>query len=134
MRSPYSNGTIRQQENANRNHARQVITRMLAVEAIRAAVMVDYLTQRIRERTVEPASADAIWTSILNSVQLATVRRTADENVADYPEFSGWVNGQRTQIEKTQKSRLREFLNPIETQRRFGNSVRLQKLHLVTPA
>jgi hypothetical protein len=131
MNSPYSNGSIRQQEIAGRNHARQEISRMLAIEATRAAVMVAYIIARIQQQLQAPKSADALWNDIVNSAQLVPVRRRADDNVADYPQFSGWVNGQRQQIESTQKERLKELLDPIDFQRRFGNCERLQKLHFV---
>jgi hypothetical protein len=132
MSSPYtSNGNIRQQEIASRNHARREISRMLAIEATRAAVMVAYYIDRIQRQLQTPKSADALWNDVISSVQLAPVRQKADANVADYPQFSGWVNGQRNQIETTQKQRLRELLEPIDFQRRFGNCQRLQELHLI---
>jgi hypothetical protein len=131
MNSPFHNGSIRQQEIASRNHARQVITRMLAIEATRAAVMVAYLAGRIRQQLDDVKTPDALWIDIINSAQLAPVREKADQNVADYPEFSGWVNGQRRQIETTQKAKLRELTAPSEFQQRFGNCARLESLHLI---
>ena len=107
MSSPYSNGIIREQEIASRNHAREEISRMLAIEATRAAVMVAYVIGRIQQQLQAPKSPEALWNDIVNSAQLVPVRRKADQNVADYPQFSGWVNGQRQQIERTQKQRLR---------------------------
>ena len=100
MSSPYSNGIIRQQEIASRNHAREEISRMLAIEATRAAVMVAYVIGRIQQQLQAPTSPEALWNDIVNSAQLGPVRRKADQNVADYPQFSGWVNGQRQQIER----------------------------------
>jgi|GEM_PF-2483818 len=132
MNSPYSNGSIRQQEIASRNHARQEISKMLAIEATRAAVMVAYVITRIQQQLQAPKPADAIWNDIVNSTQLVPVRRKADDNVADYPQFSGWVNGRRQQIASTQKARLRELLEPIAFQHRFGNCKRLEKLHLIS--
>jgi len=134
MSSPYSNGIIRQQEIASRNHAREEISRMLAIEATRAAVMVAYVIGRIQQQLQAPKSPEALWNDIVNSAQLVPVRRKADQNVADYPQFSGWVNGQRQQIERTQTQRLRELMEPLDFQRRFGNCARLQELHLVSPA
>lgn len=131
MNSPFSNGSIRQQEIASRNHARQEISKMLAIEATRAAVMVAYVIGRIQQQLQAPKSADAIWNEIVNSAQLVPVRRKADDNVADYPQFSGWVNGQRQQIASAQKERLRELLEPLDFQRRFGNCQTLEKLHLI---
>jgi hypothetical protein len=131
MNSPYSNGSIRQQDIASRNHARNEISRMLAIEATRAAVMVAYVIGRIQQQLQTPKSADALWNDIVNSAQLVPVRRKADDNVADYPQFSGWVNGQRQQIESTQKERLRELIKPIYFQRRFVKCKRLEKLHLI---
>jgi hypothetical protein len=131
MNSPYSNGSIRQQDIASRNHARNEISRMLAIEATRAAVMVAYVIGRIQQQLQAPKSADALWNDIVNSAQLVPVRRKADDNVADYPQFSGWVNGQRQQIESAKKERLRELLEPFDFQRRFGNCKRLEKLHLI---
>ena len=89
MSSPYLNGSIRQQETASRNHARQEISRMLAIEAARAAVMVAYVMGRIQQQLQAATSPETLWNDIINSAQLAPVRRKADANVADYPQFSG---------------------------------------------
>jgi hypothetical protein len=134
MSSPYTNGSIREQEIASRNHARQEISRMLALEATRAAVMVAYVIGRIQQQLQAPKSPEALWNDIVNSAQLVPVRRKADQNVSDYPQFSGWVNGQRQQIERTQTQRLRELMEPLDFQRRLRNCARLQELHLVSPA
>ena len=60
MSSPYSNGIIRQQEIASRNHAREEISRMLAIEATRAAVMVAYVIGRIQQQLQAPKSGSSL--------------------------------------------------------------------------
>jgi hypothetical protein len=119
-------GRIAQQDVAARNLARQEITRFLGVEATRANAMVDYLLKKIADQSKAAARpAEQIWNDIQNSPALLPVRARTDANVADYPEFSGWVAGKRDVIERQEKARLREVLDPLEQQRRFANTVGL---------
>lgn len=125
--SPYNtSGNIRQQDIADRNHARQVIARMLAIEATRIAVMVKFLTDQLSSNTGSVPSTEAIWNDIQNSIQLTTVAKKTDANVADYPEFETWVTGRRAYIRRTQKRLIQAAVEPFEFRQRFANTKGLQ--------
>jgi hypothetical protein len=120
--TPYHNGSIRQQENAARNFARQKVAQMLALEATRSAVMVAFILERIVDGRELVKAPDAVWSDVQNSIQLTSVRKVTDNHVADYPEFATWVSGRRSFIERTQKRRLNESLRSRLYQERFANT------------
>jgi hypothetical protein len=120
--TPFHNGSIRQQEIAARNLARQRVARMLALEATRSAVMVAFILGKIAEGTEVLKAPEAIWIDIQDSAQLVPVRKVTDNHVADYPEFASWVSGRRSFIERTQKRRMNESLGSRLYQQRFANT------------
>lgn len=131
MSSPYSsNGNIRQQDRQACNIARSAIAQYLALEARQTAVIVSSTIGRIllNQETARPL--DEIWKQIQNHPDLRLITRKADANVDDYRQFAGWVNGERRNIANVEKKRLEDEVGFRIFTARFGNCVRLQKLHL----
>lgn len=71
------------------------ISQRLAQEAQHSVIMVSHLITKIVEEREAIKPVDDLWFDIQNSPQLTTVKACADSNVADYPEFQSWVEGQR---------------------------------------
>jgi hypothetical protein len=121
--SPFnSTGNIRQQDAQSRNIARNQISQALALESQQTRVLVSSLIGKILEKEADVRPVDDLWQDIQNSRQLTPIKSKADNNAADYPEFSTWISGQRNAIARSQKKRIEEIVGPLENQRRFANT------------
>lgn len=130
--NPFStNGTIRQEDIQASNIARSTIARSLAQEAQRTAILVDLILEQVSQNRLNSRSVDQLWADLQNDAHLQQIRQKADANASDYPNFAGWLNGQRLNLETAQRIRLAASMNERIFQRRFGNCLKLQKLHLV---
>ena len=122
--TPFSNdGTIRQQGIQARNIARQAIAKAIAEEAQRTGVLVSNTIGRITMNQLAPKSVEDLWNDIQMDETLAMIQRKADANVADYPGFSGWLNGERMKIRYGQMKRLYDSVGDRNYQRQFANTV-----------
>lgn len=68
-------------------------------------------------------TVERLWQDIQLDSSLMNARRTADTNASDYPAFSGWLRGQRLNIETSGRMRLASELNTVIYQERFANTV-----------
>lgn len=128
---PYtSNGTNRQEDIHACNIARSAIERSLALEAHHTALLVATLISAVLSNRAPLRPINDLWKQIQDHPSLRAVVRHTDANVADYNQFSGWVKGRRSHVASTQKSRLNDVFGGRLLTQRFGNSVRLTRLHL----
>jgi hypothetical protein len=128
---PYtSNGNIRQEDIHACNIARSVIARSLALEAHHTALLVGRLINTLLLTKAPISPINELWEQLQNHPTLRAVARQTDLNVDDYNQFAGWVKGQRSHVAAVQKSRLHDALASRLYAQRFGNSVRLTRLHL----
>lgn len=129
---PYSsNGTIRQEDIHAYNIARSTIERLLAIEAQHTALLVATLITAVLSNKAPLRPINELWKQIQEHPSLRAIVRQTDVNVADYNQFAGWVKGRRSHVASIQNSRLHDaFAARLFTQR-FGNSVRLTRLHLL---
>ena len=123
MNSPYDNGVIRQQEIRDRQIAHQRIAEALQREASRTDLLVDHVVSVVTENPKKLTTVEQLWNAIQHDNTLNDIRVKADQNVADYPGFSGWLNGQRLNIETSGRMRLAAELNEALYQRRFANTI-----------
>lgn len=123
MNSPYSNGTIRQQDIRDRNIARQRIAEAIQREALRTGLLVDMAITRIEKNPTETANVDLVWNLVQRDNDLARIQQVANQNIADYPGFEGWLNGSRSRIESSEKARLRKASVKRNYQYTFKNTV-----------
>lgn len=122
--SPFNEeGHIRQQDIRDRNIARQRINESLVKEARRTVVLVDFAIRQVEANLLTLTTIDALWSLLQRDKTMAGIRAVADKNIADYPGFTGWVIGQRFNIENAQKTRLARTLGKRVYQRRFANTV-----------
>lgn len=122
MYSPFSNGTIRQQDIQDRNIARQRIAEAIAKEQRRVDILVDCVVEAVEKHGMKMTTVERLWQDIQLDSQLTDIRLKADSNVSDYPGFSGWLNGQRLNIETSGRMRLASELNTVVYQQRFANT------------
>ena len=123
MNTPFENGVIRQQDIRDRNIAQQRIAEAIRREALRTDVLVDHVVNTVSRDRTKLTTVEQLWDAIQHDTTLANIRVKADQNAADYPGFSGWLNGQRLNIETTGRMRLAAELNEALYQRRFANTV-----------
>jgi len=129
---PYSsNGTIRQEDIHACNIARSTIERSLALEAQYTALLVANLITAVLSNKAPLRPINELWKQIQEHPSLCAIVRQTDVNVADYNQFAGWVKGRRSRIASIQKSRLHDAFAARLFTHRFGNSVRLTRLHLL---
>ena len=126
-----SNGTNRQEDIHACNIARSAIERSLALEAHQTALLVATLITAVLSNRAPLRPINDLWKQIQDHPSLREVARRTDANVADYNQFSGWVKGRRSHVASTQKSRLNDVFGGHLLTQRFGNSVRLTRLHLL---
>ena len=130
--SPYtSNGTIRQEDIHACNIARSAIARSLALEARHTALLVSSLISSILSNQAPLLPIDDLWSTIQGNAALRAIACQTDANVDDYSQFAGWVKGRRSHVAYAQKARLNAVFERRLYAQRFGNSVRLTRLHLV---
>jgi hypothetical protein len=122
MTSPFSNGVITQQDIRDRNIARQRIAEAIAREERRVDFLVDCTVELVRNRQAILTNLERVWDSIQSDLHLHEIRQVADNNVADYAGFSGWLNGSRLNIETRGRMRLASELNEALLQQRFANT------------
>jgi len=122
MYSPFSNGTIRQQDIQDRNIARQRISEAIAKEQRRIDILVDTVVNAVEKHGMKMTTVERLWQDIQLDSQLKDIRLRADSNASDYPAFSGWLNGQRLNIETSGRMRLASELNTVVYQERFANT------------
>ena len=122
MYSPFSNGTIRQQDIQDRNIARQRIAEAIAKEQRRVDILVDCVVEAVEKHGMKMTTVERLWQDIQLDSQLKNIRLIADSNVSDYPGFSPWLNGQRLNIETSGRMRLASELNTVVYQQRFANT------------
>jgi hypothetical protein len=122
MYSPFSNGTIRQQDIQDRNIARQRISEAIAKEQRRVDILVDCVVEAVEKHGMKMTTVERLWQDIQLDSQLKDIRLKADSNASDYPAFSGWLNGQRLNIETSGRRRLASELNTVVYQERFANT------------
>jgi len=128
---PYtSNGTIRQEDIHACNIARSAIARSLALEAQHTALLVATLITAVLSNQAPLRPINDLWKQIQDHPSLRAVTRQTDANVSDYNQFAGWVKGARSHVASVQKSRLHDVFSSRLFTQRFGNSVRLTRLHL----
>ena len=124
MYSPFNtSGSIRQQDNQDKNIARQRIAEAIAQELRRVDILVDVVVEAVQNRGMNGMTVDKLWNDIQLDSRLKDIRLTADSNASDYPGFQGWLNGQRLNIETTGKMRLAAELSEVVYQYRFANTV-----------
>ena len=123
MYTPFSNGDIRQQEIQARNVARQRIAEAIAREIRRTDFLVDCVVELVKGRGMKATTVDQIWTKLQLDSPLNDIRLIADTNVADYPGFAPWLNGQRLTLQTKAKLRLGSELNDAMYQARFSNTI-----------
>lgn len=129
---PYSsNGTIRQEDIHACNIARSTIERSLALEAQHTAYLVATLITAVLSNKAPLRPINELWKQIQEHPSLRAIVRQTDVNVADYNQFAGWVKGKRSHVASIQISRLQDALAARLFTHRFGNSVRLTRLHLL---
>lgn len=129
---PYSsNGTIRQEDIHACNIARSTIERSLTLEAQHTAHLVATLITAVLSNKAPLRPINELWKQIQEHPSLSAIVRQTDVNVADYNQFAGWVKGRRSHVASIQKSRLHDAFAARLFTRRFGNSVRLTRLHLL---
>ena len=129
---PYSsNGTIRQEDIHACNIARSTIERSLTLEAQHSARLVATLITAVLSNKAPLRPINELWKQIQEHPSLRAIVRQTDVNVADYNHFAGWVNGRRSHVASIQKSRLHDAFADRLFSHRFGNSVRLTRLHLL---
>ena len=129
---PYSsNGTIRQEDIHAYNIARSTIERSLALEAQHTALLVATLITAVLSNKAPLRPINELWKQIQEHPSLRAIVRQTDVNVADYNQFAGWVKGRRLHVASIQKSRLHDAFAARLFTHRFGNSVRLKRLHLL---
>lgn len=129
---PYSsNGTIRQEDIHACNIARSAIERSLALEAQHTALLVATLITAVLSHKAPLRPINELWKQIQEHPSLRAIVRQTDVNVADYNQFAGWVKGRRSHVASIQISRLQDALAARLFAHRFGNSVRLTRLHLL---
>lgn len=123
MTNPFDNGVIRQQDIRDRNIARQRIAEAIQKEASRTDLLVDTVVSAVSHDRAKLTTIEQLWNAIQHDATLNSIRIKADQNASDYPGFSGWLNGQRLNIETTGRMRLAAELNEALYQRRFANTV-----------
>lgn len=129
---PYSsNGTIRQEDIHACNIARSTIERSLALEAQHTAHLVATLITAVLSNKAPLRPINELWKQIQEHPSLRAIVRQTDVNVADYNQFAGWVKGRRSHVASIHISRLQDALAARLFTHRFGNSVRLTRLHLL---
>ena len=111
MHSPFSNGTIRQQDIQDRNIARQRISEAIAKEQRRIDILVDTVVNAVEKHGMNMTTVERLWQDIQLDSQLKDIRLIADSNASDYPGFFPWLNGQRLNIETSGRMRLASELN-----------------------
>jgi hypothetical protein len=126
MNSPFNNGSIRQQDIADRNIARQRIAAAIEREAARTGILVTSAIQRIEADTNASTNIDLLWNRLQRDLDLTRIQSVANQNTADYPGFEGWLNGSRRRIETTEKARLRKVVSRRNHQYRYANTVGFQ--------
>ena len=130
--SPYSsNGTIRQEDIHACNIARSTIERSLALEAQHTALLVTTLIPAVLSNKAPLRPINELWKQIQEHPSLCAIVHQTDVNVAAYNQFAGWVKGRRSHVASIQKSRLHDAFAARLFTHRFGNSVRLTRLHLL---
>ncbi len=122
MYSPFSNGTIRQQDIQDRNIARQRIAEAIAKEQRRVDILVDTVVNAVEKHGMKMTTVERLWQDIQLDSQLKNIRLIADSNASDYPGFSPWLNAQRLNIETSGRMRLASELNTVVYQERFANT------------
>jgi hypothetical protein len=122
MNSPFSNGVITQQDVRDKNIARQRIAAAIAKEERRVDFLVDCVVELVKHRHAQLTTVERVWESIQTDQHLHEIRQIADNNVADYTGFSGWLNGSRLNIETRGRMRLASELNEALLQQRFANT------------
>lgn len=123
MTNPFSNGVIHQQDVRDRSIARQRIAQAIAREQKRVDYLIDCAVELVLHRGMTGTTVDRIWTAFQSDEQLRAIRLIADSNVADYTEYTGWLNGQRLNIETRGRMRLAAELNEAVYQYRYANTV-----------
>ena len=126
-----SNGTIRQEDIHACNIARSTIERLLTLEAQHTARLVATLITAVLSNKAPLRPINELWKQIQEHPSLRAIVLQTDVNVADYNQFAGWVKGRRSHVASIQKSRLHDASAARLFTRRFGNSVRLTRLHLL---
>ena len=129
MYSPFSNGTIRQQDVQDRNIARQRIAEAIAREQRRVDILVDCVVEAVEKHGMRMTTVERLWQDIQLDSQLKNIRLIGDSNVSDYPGFSPWLNGQRLNIETSGRMRLASELNTVVYQQRYANTVGFRPLY-----
>ena len=123
-----SNGTNRQEDFHACNIARSAIARSLAFEARHTELLVSDTIARNHSNTLPIAD---LWARIQADSALRSYVRHTDEYVDAYSQFAGWVKGFRSTLAYAQKVRLTAEFGERLHARRFRNSDRLTRLHLL---
>ena len=123
-----SNGTNRQEDFHACNIARSAIARSLAFEARQTELLVSDTIARNHSNTLPLAD---LWARIQADSTLRSYARHTNAYVDAYSQFAGWVKGFRSRLAYTQRVRLITEFGERLNARRFRNSDRLTRLHLL---
>jgi hypothetical protein len=74
MYSPFSNGTIRQQDIQDRNIARQRIAEAIAKEQRRVDILVDCVVEAVGKHGMKMTTVERLWQDIQLDSQLKDIR------------------------------------------------------------
>ena len=121
MNSPFSNGTIRQQEISDRRIAQQRIAEAIARETRRTGILLDLAVETIKNHPDDLYSVAQLWNIIQHDETLDRIQSLANQNAYDYPGFLPWINGTRKRLEESGKKRLREAVFKPNHQYRYRN-------------
>jgi len=123
MNTPFSNGTIRQQEISDRRIAQQRIAEAIARETKRTGILLDLAIERIKHQPDALYNVSQLWNIIQHDEALYRIQSLANQNAFDYPGFLPWINGTRSRLEEAGKARLRKAVFKPNHQYRFRNYV-----------
>ena len=123
MNTPFSNGSIRQQDISDRRIAQQRIAEAIARETRRTGILLDLAVEQIERQPGQLYNVATIWNVIQRDETLYGIQVQADRNVADYPGFQAWLTSQRRRLEESGKARLRKAVFKPNHQYRFKNYI-----------
>lgn len=123
MNTPFSNGSIRQQDINDRRIAQQRIAEAIARETRRTGILLDLAVEQIEKQPQGLYNVATIWNVIQRDETLYGIQIQADRNVADYPGFLPWLTSQRRRLEESGKARLRKAVFKPNHSYRFKNYI-----------
>lgn len=123
MNTPFSNGSVRQQDICDRRIAQRRIAEAIARETRRTGILLDLAVEQIENQPGRLYNVATIWNVIQRDETLYGIQSQADKNVADYPGFLPWLTSQRRRLEESGKARLRKAVFKPNHQYRYQNYI-----------